>query len=421
MKFIILGLLILPFFFVHFAQADDVADLQRQIEERSANIKALEAEIAKYQAEADKTSVQAMTLANTIKQLRATGNKLNTEIRLTQAKISAANLTIKKLSGDITDKEMRINESKQAIAENLRIMHHTDSVSLIQNFLSNKNISEFWDNVQSLVNIQKNLQSHIDVLDGTKLALQTDRNQTEEQKADLSEFANTLTDQQKVVTANTNEQNGLLSETKSQEAAYQQLVAQKKAAKAAFEKELFDYESKLKFILDPSSLPSAGSSPFIWPTDNVYITQLFGRTSAAGRLYASGSHNGVDFRATMGTPVKALSNGTVIGIGNTDLSCPRTSFGQWVLIRYNNGLSAIFAHLSVTSVKEGDAVSAGQVVAYSGNTGYSTGPHLHVSVYASDAVTVQNRPSISCAGKILRMPISAVNAYLDPMLYFPKL
>jgi murein DD-endopeptidase MepM/ murein hydrolase activator NlpD len=403
------------------AFADEAETLRQQIEERNANIKALEEEIKKYQAEADKTSAAAKTLANTIKTLQTTGKKLDTDIKLTEAKIATANLTIDKLSLDIDDKEHRIEESRNAIAESLRVLNERDSVGILHSFLGNKNIAKAWDEISQLLGLQSNLRVHIRDLDGTKQSLESDKEDTEEKKNELKEFSTVLSDQKKVVAANTSEKNSLLSQTKSQEAAYQALVKQRQAAKAALEKEVFDYESKLQYILNPSSIPSAGSAPFSWPTEEVYITQNFGVTSASARLYVSGSHNGTDFKALMGTPIHAIADGTVAGSGDTDLTCPRASFGRWILVKHDNGLAATFAHLSVISVKGGDKVKKGQIIGYSGNTGYSTGPHLHISVYPNDAVNAESRPSAACGGKTYYMPIAAVNAYLDPMAYFPKL
>ena len=413
---LILGALL----FGSFASADEAEDLRLQIEERNENIKALEKEIAKYQAEADKTSAAAMTLANTIKTLQTTGKKLDTDIKLTQTKISAATLTIDKLSNDISDKEARIAESRSAIGEQIRLINQSDFITPIHSFLGKKNISDAWKDVAQIIRLQTSLRGHVADLTGTRIELEGDKKETEEKKNDLKEFSSVLSDQKKVVAANTSEKNSLLSETKSQEATYQALIKKRLADKAALEKEIFDYESQLKYILDPSSIPSAGSSPFSWPTTDVYITQQFGKTSASGRLYASGSHNGLDLRALMGTSIMAMADGVIAGAGNTDLACARVSFGNWILVKHDNGLAATFAHLSVISVKEGQRVKRGDIIGYSGNTGYSTGPHLHISVYPNDAVSAQDRASISCAGKILRMPISAATAYLDPMQYFPS-
>jgi murein DD-endopeptidase MepM/ murein hydrolase activator NlpD len=175
--------------------------------------------------------------------------------------------------------------------------------------------------------------------------------------------------------------------------------------------------SDKQFILDPNTLP--GSGVLSWPLENVFVTQLFGKTSASKRLYASGSHSGVDFRASVGTPVLAMADGVVSGVGDTDTTCPGASFGKWIFIKYNNGLASAYGHLSLSKVNVGQKVSRGEVVGYSGNTGHTTGPHLHVTVYAKVAAEVKTLPSKSCVGKTLTQPIAPVNAYLDPMYYLP--
>jgi murein DD-endopeptidase MepM/ murein hydrolase activator NlpD len=115
-----------------------------------------------------------------------------------------------------------------------------------------------------------------------------------------------------------------------------------------------------------------------------------------------------------------MAIGTVIGVGDTDASCKGASFGKWILIKYDNGLASTYGHLSAISVKQGERVKAGTVVALSGNTGYSTGPHLHISIYPSDGVEMKTFPSKSCPSKTLTQPVSAFNARLDPLSYLPK-
>ncbi|KKT20088.1 MAG: Peptidase, M23 family, partial [Candidatus Nomurabacteria bacterium GW2011_GWB1_43_7] len=167
----------------------------------------------------------------------------------------------------------------------------------------------------------------------------------------------------------------------------------------------------LQFILDPSKLPGRVLS---WPLDSIYVTSPY-----APRW--GGFHRGTDFRASIGTSVKAMADGVVGGIGDTDLCCPGASFGKWIFIEYNNGLSSTYGHLSLITVRKDQQVKRGQVVGYSGNSGSSTGPHLHVSLYVSSGVQVDSFPSKSYPGKTLIQPISATNAYLDPMRYLPPL
>ena len=163
-------------------------------------------------------------------------------------------------------------------------------------------------------------------------------------------------------------------------------------------------------MLDPKSLPPAGSSPLIWPVDSVKITQHFGRTVDAKRLYSSGTHNGIDFGISIGTPLKAMASGVVVGSGNTDLACQKASYGKWVYIKYDNGLSSLYGHMSLIKVGDGARVSTGDLVGYSGATGYATGPHLHLTIIAADAGSIQSFPSKACNGKMYTAPVAALNA-----------
>jgi murein DD-endopeptidase MepM/ murein hydrolase activator NlpD len=110
----------------------------------------------------------------------------------------------------------------------------------------------------------------------------------------------------------------------------------------------------------------------------------------------------------------------VKGTGNTDSQRGCYSYGKWVLIEHPNGLSTLYAHLSVIGVTVGQSVTSGQVIGYSGRTGYATGPHLHFGVYATQGVkVVQFTSSINC--KNVSIPIADPTAYLNPLSYLPKL
>jgi murein DD-endopeptidase MepM/ murein hydrolase activator NlpD len=291
-------------------------------------------------------------------------------------------------------------------------------MSLVETILSNNDFTVIWNDIDNIMTVREKLRENIVELKQIKGELEDTRKVTIDAKNELTKLKTQLSDQQKIVIQNTNEKNKLLSQTKNSETSYQKLLKDRLAQKDALEKELRDYESQLKYILDPSKLPKAGV--FSWPLDYVLVTQLFGKTVDSKRLYTSGSHGGVDFRAAVGTPVKAMAPGVVAGVGDTDKECMGASFGRFVFIEYDNGLSSAYGHLSLVKAKVGERVARGQVVAYSGNTGYSTGPHLHVTVYAPNAAEVKTLPSKSCPGKILTQPIAATNAYLDPLYYLPK-
>ena len=116
-------------------------------------------------------------------------------------------------------------------------------------------------------------------------------------------------------------------------------------------------------------------------TANV-LTQGFGATEFAKNGYKGKWHNGVDFGVPLGTTILAAEDGTVVAVGNQDSYCYRGAYGKFIVIEHKNNLTTLYAHLSQYIVKKGDVIKRGQVIGYSGKTGYATGPHLHFTVFA---------------------------------------
>lgn len=396
-----------------------VGEIKGKIEERNADIQKLEAEIKAYQDQLNVIGSQKNTLSGEVKLLDITRKKLNADISVTQNKIENTNAKIEGLSSDIGTKEDSISNNLDAIALHLKVINEYEISTFAEQVLSEDDFSDIWNDIDNMATLREEIRTKIRELQHMKGELEDTRTITIDAKNELTQLRSRLADQKKIVDQNAKEKNQLLAQTKNSEANYQKLLKDQIAKKTAFEKELQDYESQLKFILDPTTLP--GKGVLSWPLDNIFITQLFGKTVAAKRLYASGSHSGVDFRASIGTPVKSMADGVVMGTGDTDKTCVGTSFGKWILIKYNNGLSSAFGHLSLIKVKEGNEVKRGDIVGYSGNTGHTTGPHLHVTVYVSSAAGVQQRPSTTCGGKVYTMPLAPTTAYLDPLYYLPKL
>ena len=415
---ILLAVFITPLVFSpFFSSAQTATEIRNRIEEKDSEIKKLEKEIAAYQSEIEGLNKQKSSLQGEIRQLDLTRKKLNADIAVTGNKIDQTNLKIEDLGQDIGDKETSIQNNLESIRSGIQSMNETEEKSLVEVMLSDQDFSSLWGDLDNLLAVRENLQQNIIALRETKSRLEDTRAETIAAKNELTRLKAQLSDQQKIVVQNTNEKNQLLKQTQNSEANYQKLLQERIAQRDAFEKELEDYEAQLQYILDPSKLPKG--RVLSWPLEQIFITQLFGKTSASGRLYASGTHNGVDFRASMGTPVMAMADGKILGVGDTDQTCYGASFGKFIFIEYNNGLSSTFGHLSLIKVKEGQMIKRGQIVGYSGNTGHTTGPHLHVSLYASGAVQMASRASVACSGRIYRLPISPVNAYLDVLAYLP--
>lgn len=413
--FIFLGILFLFPFVFSFAQT--VGELNNKISQKNADINKLEQEIKQYQNELDGLGRQKSSLNTSIKELDLTRKKLNADISVTQNKIDKTNLKIQELSLQINDKTSIITNNMNVISSDIKKINEFDQNDALEIILSEEDFTSIWNDIDNMATLADKIKEETVKLRLVKGVLEDTRVETTNAKKELISLKSKLADQKKIVDQNTIEKKKLLAQTKNNESNYQKLIKNKLAKKEAFEKELSNYESQLKYILDPSSLPKSGV--LSWPVDYVYITQLFGKTEAGKKLYANGTHNGVDFRASVGTPIKAMSDGIIAGTGNTDTQCYGVSFGKFVLIKYDNGLASTYGHLSLIKVYNGQRVVRGQIVGYSGNTGYSTGPHLHVSLYAKDAVEVKNMPSKSCPGVNLTLPISPVNAYLDPMYYLP--
>lgn len=122
-----------------------------------------------------------------------------------------------------------------------------------------------------------------------------------------------------------------------------------------------------------------------WPLEKVVVSSQFGTRG-------SDFHEGVDLSVPSGTSVYAAEAGTVLYASNRI-----SGYGSMVVIRHNSKIATVYAHNSRLLVKRGDRVKRGQKIAYSGQTGRSSGPHLHFEVRsgvaAMDPMRVLNSSS----------------------------
>ncbi|HEV8556898.1 MAG TPA: M23 family metallopeptidase [Actinophytocola sp.] len=114
-------------------------------------------------------------------------------------------------------------------------------------------------------------------------------------------------------------------------------------------------------------------------------------TSGFGSRWGT-THYGVDIANRIGTPIRAVADGTVIEAG------PASGFGLWVRIQHDDGTVSVYGHVDTFSVHEGQRVKAGEQIARMGNRGYSTGPHLHFEIWDATGKKLNPAPWLAVRG-----------------------
>lgn len=417
----LLTLLVLCFVAPFLISAQTAEELRNQISAQNAEIEKLNKEIAQFEKQLVEIGSKKQTLQSTLNALDISRKQLNAKINVSKSNISSIQLQIQQLSGSIADKEVSMQKDFKGLAQAITRINELDTVTFVEQVLSQDTVSSLWDEFEDNQSFQNALTEHIDSLENAKKVLVESKDQSEKKKQELLVEQAKLAREQQALEVNRREQQALLSQTKNQESNYQKILKDKQAAKDQFEQSLNELESKLEYSLDPTRLPAAGKGILRWPLDNVKVTQYFGNTEfARSGAYSGKGHNGIDFRAPIGTFIKASLSGTVEGTGNSDSIRGCYSYGKWVLIKHGNGLTTLYAHLSQINVTKGQEVGTGEVIGYSGNTGYATGPHLHFSVYASNGVRIMKLGESTgrkspCANATI--PVSPLGAYLNPMEY----
>jgi murein DD-endopeptidase MepM/ murein hydrolase activator NlpD len=419
--FFILFFIFSQYIFAH-ADASTTKELQDQIQKITDTKAQLQKEIDAYEQQLKDLGAQSTTLSNTIKSLDATIKKNTLDIQLTQNNIDSTGLEIEQLSLDIGKNIEIINKDSQAIADLIKEVNNIDNNTFIENFFAYKDLSELWNNLEQIYLIQNSIREKVLETKTVKTNLENNKIEAEKKKADLLKLKSSLVDKKNVLNITKKDKSKLLADTKNSEATYKKMLADKKALADSFDKELSQFQSQLNITMDLSSIPAGSHGILQWPLKSIKITQVFGMTDFAKttNAYNGNGHNGVDFAAPIGTPIFAALDGVVAGTGNTDTACPGASFGKWVFINHPNGLSTIYGHLSLIKVVPGDRVSVGDIIGYSGLTGFTTGPHLHFGLYVSQGSKIMSVKSRVC-NSIYTMPVADLRAYLNPLLYLPSL
>jgi murein DD-endopeptidase MepM/ murein hydrolase activator NlpD len=369
------------------------------LDQKNQELQQIQAQVREQQKKLQETQAQTRTISNDLKSIDSSIKTIDLGIKSSEVLIDRLAIEEDLLFGDISSAQQEIAQKETAMADILRQMQETDSENLLFGLLKNKTLSEGIAYAQSLTDLNQNLLVTVADLQSSKTKLETSLQKTLETK-EAKQVENENLKNKKVIASDLKkEKSTILAKTKQQETAYQKELRELEERQLKIAEEIEEMERQLRGQIDEGGLPKSVPGILAVPVQGI-VTQEHGATRFAQRAYRGKWHNGLDFGAPVGTPVLAAEDGIVVSVEDQDRYCYRGAYGKYVAIKHGNGLTTLYAHLSLYKVSQGAQVKRGDVIGYVGKTGYATGAHLHFGVY--DSSTFKIGPSNSCGPK---MPI----------------
>ncbi len=341
------------------AYADD------KTQEQLDNVKAQQAEAEK---EKDELTSNIEKYNEQLAEIEKNVKAAETEIGEKQTEIDDLNLQIEEMQGNISTQ-------KNNLGQRVRTMYKNGATSFLDIVFNSKDFSELMSNVTLLQRIYRKDQQLLSELEdahkqledkkeavaaaqkeieASKAVLQVEQKSFDEAKAKLEV---SLAEVQKKAEAFAAEAQALEAEIKAEQ---ERLAAE--AAEAAAQGG------------DTGGGYSQGSGVLGWPVRGP-LTSFFGYRDMSAYGYGY-FHTGLDIGVYTGTPVCAADSGVVMSL----TGWYERGYGWGVFIDHGNGIVTVYGHNSSLAVSPGQTVAKGEVVAYSGSTGWSTGPHVHFEV-----------------------------------------
>ena len=361
--------------------------------------------IQAYQKIVDLKQQQRSNLSAQIDALEAQAAKLEIEIGSNQDRIHNLDQEMDRLQNQIAEKEKMLVAQKGILVELMRNYHEDRVQTDFQLLLStqeaiatmNRNnwTLETGDKVGEMVG---NIQHLRDSLKEEYDALESKKSEADSLRLQLQQRTDYLSNakQSKEV---------LVAKTQLEEKQYTSKISDLEEQRKDIENEIEDLESAKVDQLDLSKIPAFKNSTLFYPVADPHVSQGYGKTKFT-RWYTF--HNGIDFTGKVGTPIYAAADGTVIGVGNEG----KYAYGKWIAIDHGNGLVTLYGHMSSQGVSKGDKVNKGEKIGLMGMTGYTTGPHVHFTVFAKNSFDIV--PSTKVPG--ITLP---TGAHVNPEKYLP--
>jgi peptidoglycan hydrolase CwlO-like protein len=201
------------------------SSLQAELDANNQQMTILNQQIAQYQVELQQVGANKKTLQAAINSLNLQKSKVQTQITLTQTQIKNTQLEIQQLGGQITSAQQTIATDQTALGAYLRSLQKADAKPLIVQMLSSGGLVQTWNDLNQTLQIQNGIQNEIQSLGQQKNELATTQTASEQKQSTLTAQQQSLTAQQQSLVSTEQSKSQLLTETNSQEATYEKLLA----------------------------------------------------------------------------------------------------------------------------------------------------------------------------------------------------
>lgn len=317
-------------------------------------------------------------------------NSYESQISSLEGEIASKTKEANEMQKKLDELEIEREKNQNLLDERLITLYEAGEVSYLDMLLSSSDLTEFISSyymietltaadkelIQKLENDKKQIAEMQEKINASLNEIETNKTKLESVKKELNKAKNK---EETKVEELTEQSHDLESDVKAYEKKMKELDAKEKEQERALQKK---YEEAKKKAEEQNN--SAGSNSGSNSGGGV-SSKGFTRPVKSGKItaqmyYSSGKYHGaVDFGVSVGTPVYAAADGIVVTStwGGSD------SYGYYVKIKHYNGYYTLYAHASSLVAKVGQEVKQGDLIMYSGNTGNSTGPHLHYEVRKS--------------------------------------
>lgn len=329
-----------------------VSQLQTEQDNILAAIAALDAQVAEYNAQISELEVQK--------------NDLETEIEQTKL--------------DLEDAQQKEQEQYEAMKLHIQYSYENGDINYLDTLFTSTDVADMVNDAEyteQVYNYDSNMLAELIITKQTiaekQSVLETDLAEVQDIEAEVQENKDAV----EIMIAGKQTQ---VANYASSIESYEAYIAQIEADMAALDEQIAEAERKQR-ELEAAAAANGQTVPVYytggtlqWPVSTGgTITSYFGPRNSPGGI-GSTNHMGLDIACPTGTPIVACEGGTVIAASYS------SSMGNYITISHGNGLSTTYMHNSQLAVAPGTVVSRGQVIAYAGSTGNSTGPHCHLGV-----------------------------------------